>query len=96
MLWENQRACSPLHSYLEIACASLFLPVCSHRQCSEPSVPSSQSRSSVVMPGSGFAMWKNWHGDKITLILFSDLKECKLADLIYLLMLADALAHTTL
>lgn len=48
------------------------------------------------MPGSGFAMWKNWHGDKITLILFSDLKECKLADLIYLLMLADALAHTTL
>lgn len=90
MLWENQCACSPLHSYLEIACASCSLqPVltggAANPGCSLP------SRSGVVMPGSDSAMWRNWHGDKITLVLFSDLQECKLADLIYLLTLADAL-----
>lgn len=97
MLWENQWACSPLHSYLEIACACLFLTVSSPRRCRQalgPLLP--EQEWCVVMPCGDFAMWRNWHGDKIALVLFSDLKECKLADLTYLQTLADALTHTTL
>lgn len=52
-------------------------------QCRPPSVlPHS---TTLLLPCGGFAMWRNWHRDKITLVLFSDLKECKLAALTNLL-----------
>lgn len=52
-------------------------------QCRPPSVlPHS---TTLLLPCGGFAMWRNWHRDKITLVLFSDLKECNLAALTNLL-----------
>lgn len=67
---------------LPVPVCSLLLPVPARRAgpCRQPG-----SECSV-----GELAW-----DKITLVLFSDLQECKLADLRYLLTLADALAHTT-
>jgi len=41
-------------------------------------------------------MRRNWHGDEITLVLFSELKECKPTDPVYMQMRADALMHITL
>lgn len=70
----------------DFTCACLFSQsVLAGRagQCRPPSVLP-QSRT-LLLPCGGFAMWRNWHRDKITLVLFSDLKECKLADLTNLL-----------
>lgn len=91
----NQRACSPVHSHLEIAWAfvphSLFFQA---EQTSPQPQPEEQEQRVVTSCGD-FAMWRNWHGDEITLVLLSDLKECEPTDLIYMQTLADALIHTT-
>lgn len=97
MLWKKQCACSPLHSYLEIACVCLFLPVCSSKWCRQALIPILLEQEQCVVTSCGdFVMWRNWHGDELTLVLFSDLKECKPIDLIYMQTLAGALIHTTL
>lgn len=75
----------------------LFLTACSSkrsRQALSPILPEQEQR--VVTSCGDFAMWRNWHGDEITLVLLSDLKECEPTDLIYMQTLADALIHTTL
>lgn len=57
----------------------------------KPAVPSCLvQQQRVVRPCGNSAMWRNWHEGEITLVLFSDLKECNLNDLIHMQRLADA------